>query len=443
MSPSVPGLTPASSPPKAGSSPTRLLVAVITALTVLLGGLTAAAPASAGGMWPPHDPFYAAPADLASRAPGEVIRARSTRIKLGPGIQLPFKTYQVLYRTTDRTNTPIATVSTIIVPTNNRPATDRKMVAYQTAYDGLGPGCRPSYSLQTGRVALQGAEVILMLNMLRRGWTIVTSDYEGPNDSWGVGATTARGVLDGIRAAESYAPAGFDKGVDTKVGMMGYSGGGNASAWANEYAPAYAPELNIVGAAYGGVGGDLETIVRSLDGELYAGIAFAGMVGVTSAYPDLDMAPLLNNKGKKLFRDLKSPKMACISDFFLSHPFEKLRSFTTVPDILSLPKFQEIKAENKLGRWSPKAPTLWYAPYFDEMGSWWVNQRVARGYCKAGTPLSFQTSYIEEHAMQAILRPWDAQKWIDDRFKGKPFKPNCPTSETGAFGASPPPGKGF
>ncbi|MBJ7470821.1 MAG: hypothetical protein JHD16_05940 [Solirubrobacteraceae bacterium] len=443
MSPSVPGLTSASSSRKASSALPRLLASVITALAVAFTGLVGAAPASAGGMWPPHDPFYAAPVDLASRAPGEVIRARSTRIKLGPNIQLPFKTYQVLYRTTDRSETPIATVATIIVPTNSRPATDRKLVSYQTAYDGLGPGCRPSYSLQTGKVALQGAEVILMMNMLRRGWTIVTSDYEGPNDSWGVAATTARGVLDGIRAAESYEPAGLDQGVNTKVGMMGYSGGGNASAWANEYAPGYAPELNIVGAAYGGVGGDLGTIVRSLDGELYAGIAFAGIVGVTSAYPDLDMNRFLNAKGKSLFKKLKSPKMACISDFFLSHPFQKFRSYTTVPDILNTPEFKAIGEENKLGRWAPKAPTLWYHTYFDEMGSWWVNQRVARDYCKAGTPVSFQTSYIEEHALQAVLRPWDAQKWIDDRFKGRPFKPNCPTTETGPFGPSPPPGKGF
>ncbi len=441
MSPSVPGMTSASTPRQAGSPLPRRLVAFVTA--ALLGVLALASAASANGMWPPHDPFYAAPADLASKAPGEVIRARSTRIKLGPGIQLPFKTYQVLYRTTDRTNTPIATVSTIIIPTNNRPATDRKMIAYQTAYDGLGPACRPSYSLQTGRVALQGAEVLLMLNMLRRGWTIVTSDYEGPNDSWGVGPTTARGVLDGIRAAQSYAPAGFDKGVDTKIGMMGYSGGGNASAWANEYAPTYAPELNIVGAAYGGVGADLETIVKSLDGELYAGIAFAGIVGVTSAYPEVDMNKFLNNKGKKLFRDLKSPKNQCISDFFLRHPFERFRSYTTHPDILHTPEFQAMRAENALGRFTPKAKTLWYAPYFDEMGSWWANQRVARNFCKAGTPLSFQTSYIEEHAMQAILKPWDAQKWIDDRFKDRPFKSNCPTSETGPFGPSPAFGKGF
>ena len=418
-----------------------MFAAVLFALMSLVG----AAPASATSAENPGtDPFYKPPVDLASRAPGEVIRSRTTRIRLGDGIQLPFKTHQLLYRTTDRTGTPIATVTTIILPTNNRPTTDRKMLAYQTAYDGLGPGCRPSFSLQNGRVALQSvAEVLVMLNILRRGWTIVTSDYEGPNDSWGVAATTARGVLDGIRAAESYAPAGFDQGVNTKVGLMGYSGGGNASAWANEYAPGYAPELNIVGAAYGGVGGDLETIVKSLDGELYAGIAFAGLVGVTSAYPELDMQALLNNKGKRLFRTLKSPKMACISDFFLSHPFERFRSYTTEPDILHTPKFQEIKAENALGRWAPKAPTLWYAPYFDEMGSWWINQRVARDYCKAGTPLSFQTSYIEEHAMQAILKPWDAQKWIDDRFKGREFKNNCPTSETGPFGPSPAFGKGF
>lgn len=409
--------------------PVRLLTIALASIVALLGALLPASASAAGVIYPPHDPFYAAPADLTSYANGDVIRSRKAEIKFGEHIKLPFKAYQLLLRTTDRQEQPIATSALVIIPQRNRSQKpeERNLLSYQTAYDGLSPACQPSYTLRSGRVALQAVEVLPMLNILRRGWTIVTTDYEGPNNTWGVGVTTGRGVLDGIRAAQRFPEAGLN-GAATKVGMMGYSGGGNASAWANEHAPGYAPELNIIGAAYGGVGADMATIVRALDGQLYAGIAFAGIVGVTSGYPELDMNEHLNNAGKRMFRELKSQRFGCISDFFLKYPFFKFRSFlkTESHDLLKSPKFMEINAENSLGRFAPKAPTYWYHTYFDEMGSYWANTRVARWYCEQGTPLEFRTSYIEEHAMQAILRVWGAQDWMDARFKGKPFPRTCP-----------------
>lgn len=432
MSPSAPGRVPRPARQPSSSLRYRLVrqLALLVAATAALVGALGATPASAAGViYPPHDPFYAAPENLATYANGDVIRSRKAEIKFGERIKLPFKAYQVLFRTTDRQEKPIATSSLVIIPQRNRsqnPA-ERNLLSYQTAYDGLSPACQPSFTLRSGRVALQAVEVLPMLNILRRGWTIVTTDYEGPNNTWGVGVTTGRGVLDGIRAAERLPEAGLN-GAATKVGLMGYSGGGNASAWANEHAPGYAPELNIIGAAYGGVGADMATIVRALDGELYAGIAFAGIVGVTSGYPELDMNEHLNNAGKRMFRELKSQRSGCISDFFLKYPFHKFRSYlkTASHDLLKSPKFMEINAENSLGRFAPKAPTYWYHTYFDEMGSYWANTRVARWYCEQGTPLEFRTSYIEEHAMQAILRVWGAQDWMDARFKGKPFPRTCP-----------------
>jgi hypothetical protein len=388
----------------------------------LLGLLGAAPAAQAGAVWPADDPFYTPPADLAALPNGSVIRSRKTRIKTGPAIQQPFKTYQVLYRSTDRLEKPIANVATIIMPLTS-PKTGRKLISYQTAYDGLSPACMPSYSLASGKVALQAAETLIIDGALARGWTVVTADYEGPDNAWLTAKTTGRGVLDGIRAAENFEPVGLD-GAKTQVGMLGYSGGGQATAWASEMQPAYAPELNIVGATPGGVAANMGEVLKYMDGQLFAGIALAGLAGVSTGYPELDFDKYLNNKGRRTFKYMRK-KQSCITDFALAYPFTKIRSLTTVPDLLSVPEFKAVADELSLGKVNPKHPMFMYHTVFDQMGGYKAMVSLVRKYCAEGTKVQFVTGYNEEHAMQAFSMPFKAQAWMADRFAGKPVATNC------------------
>ncbi len=402
----------------------RLLLAAL--LTLLVTPSTSLAETVA---YPPVDPWYAAPADLASLAPGTIIRSRDVTLRHAPGIKMPFKAYQVLYRTTDRAGTPIPTAATIVRPLKPGPKA-KYLVSYQTAYDGLSPACQPSYTLRNGKIALQGAETFLITSLLNRGFTVVTADYEGPNNNWGVAETTARGVLDGIRAAQAFPQAGLTDGVNTKVGMVGYSGGGNATAWANEYAPSYAPELNIVGAAQGGVGPNLVRVQKALDGELFAGIAWAGTIGVTSGYPEIDLKSHLNKRGLQVYKELTSPRIAsCITDFAMRYPFQRFRDLLKGGSLgfLTSPKMIEVGAENSLGRFTPKAPMLWYQTRFDQMNGYWLSRDVARGYCRQGVEVQFYTGNNEEHAMQAFSMPFKAYDWIAQRFIGNPVNENCST----------------
>lgn len=137
------------------------------------------------------------------------------------------------------------------------------------------------------------AEITLVAAALGKGWAVVVSDYEGPESQWGAGIQAGQAVLDGIRATQAFAPAGLPPGGP--VGMMGYSGGGLATTWAAELAPGYAPELNIVGAAGGGVPADLGAVARQVDGGPAAGIYFGAMVGLSRAYP---LDTLLNERGR-------------------------------------------------------------------------------------------------------------------------------------------------
>ena len=106
-------------------------------------------------------------------------------------------------------------------------------------------------------------------------------------------------MLDAVRAAEAFAPAGLD-GVKTKVGLWGYSGGAQATAWAAELHPTYAPELNVVGAAHGAAPYVLRKTIAKLDGSPYMGIVLAAVVGIGRAYPEMRLDEVLNERGKEM-----------------------------------------------------------------------------------------------------------------------------------------------
>ncbi len=395
-----------------------LRVMVVALFTLALG-----APATRAA-YPTADPFYAAPADLASYAPGDVIRSRPVRLRAA-SLTVPYRSFQVLYRTADRTGQPTATVASILLP-RNRPAKvqDRRLVSYQTAYDGLAPGCRPSYSLQNGSVLLQATEMGAIALLLERGWTVVTADYEGPRDDWGVAATTAHGVLDGIRATLRFAPAGLD-GDRTKVGIMGYSGGGNATAWANEASAAYAPELSIVGSVQGGVAPDLAHLVRTLDGTIYAGVAFAGIAGISGAYPELGLEQQLSAAGRRVFRELRSRGGSCITNFVLRYPGMRFASLTTSRGLLESPAVQAVAREQALGKAIPSTPTMWLHTTVDEMKSYGLARAMAGRYCRAGTAVGFVSTDRVEHLMQFSWMPFLGGDWLAGRFAGHPARTDC------------------
>ncbi|MBJ7471385.1 MAG: hypothetical protein JHD16_08775 [Solirubrobacteraceae bacterium] len=381
----------------------------------------AAAPTSAAAaVTPANDPWYQAPANIAALEPGAVIRSRGTALQVAPGLKLPFKAHQVLYRTADQQGRPVATAATIIMPLR-RPATNRKLVSHQIAYDGLASKCMPSYALRTGTYAEPVAEMALIAGELAKGWTVVTSDYEGPDNLWIAGKMAGQAVLDGIRAAQAYEPAGLD-GAATPVGLTGYSGGGHATAWANELAATYAPELDIKGATQGGVPANPDLLLGSLDGGPFAGVLFAAITGLMRAYPDIDFSPYLNNKGRATMRQVGKE---CITEFIVARPFQTLRSLSTVPDIRKIPEVQQVIAENTLGTRPPSVPTLMYHAKDDELVAYPGAAIAAAQYCEQGATLQF-LSVRGGHAGPAVTQASRALSYLQQRFAGLPAPTTCP-----------------
>ena len=119
------------------------------------------------------------------------------------------------------------------------------MISYQSAYDSLNQNHEPSYAISGGRTLgglVSGVELAVFGPFLADGYTVIVCDTEGQRADFAAGPEYGMNTLDSIRAAFNSSTVGLSS--DTKVAMLGYSGGAIATEWAAELAPTYAPDVN-------------------------------------------------------------------------------------------------------------------------------------------------------------------------------------------------------
>jgi len=364
---------------------------------------------------PAQDAFYAAPASLASAAPGAVLKTRSVDITVA-GLPLPLPATQVLYRTQNQLGEPTATVATIVKPAV--PAGPVKLLSYQTAYDGLTDTCRPSYVLRAGEGnSIVTAESAAAYAYVAQGYTVVTSDYEGPTDDFGAGRESGYGTLDAIRAAQKVL------GVNAKttpVGLTGYSGGSIASVWAAELQQTYAPELNVIGTAAGGVPTDfvhnLDYIAGSSD---WAGAIPAVGLGLIRAYR-LDANKLLNARGRQIMDEVSQ---GCLNaSGYPGLKFEDLLA-PEYQDFRKVPELVAAFNDSIMGRvGTPKAPVLLAVGNKDGTGDAVMVakdvQQLAYTYCTRKLPTQFHEFQGADHTAGFVAYSPLAATFLLQRFAG-------------------------
>jgi hypothetical protein len=416
---------------------------------VLLAVLAAAvvAPRAVAATPPQRDPFYTAPAHLASYPPGTVLRSRRVTVELGP-VPLTgtrYAAYQLLYRTNDATGQPVANVTTVIVPNGAAPPGGRQLVSLQDAEDSVDPGCAPSYQLQVGELAPNGdhdGNLALELSsvglgQLAQGRDVVIPDPEGPKSEYTVTGMAAHAALDSIRAAERFGRAELD-GVRTPVALAGYSGGALETAAANEFQPAYAPKLKIVAVTAGGVPPVNEENLQYLDGSVGAGVVMAAAIGLNRAYPRADLYSLLNAKGRAFAKQVST---GCATSVFAA-PFTNYNTWTKSPNAFELSRLRRIVARNALGHATPTAPTFYYNAINDELI--WIkplDQLVAH-YCAHRARIYYYRDPAgAEHIQGAVNWGPLAQAYMDARFAGVPAPDTCgqPRNAAAGTGLIPPP----
>ena len=398
----------------------RDLAATGLALLLLIAGVTvgvgtASAGSDSGLVEPANDPFYRPPAGYEAAAPGTVFATRTVTVK-GLGLPVPVDAQQFLVRSTDAKDHPTAVVGTLMVPQFPYPAGARPLVSYQPATDSLGDQCNPSYTLRAGTES----ELTLMMQALQRGWAVVVTDYEGPQNAFTAARMAGHAVLDGIRAAETVSGAKL-AGRDTPVGLWGYSGGGLATSWAAELQPGYAPELDIAGAASGGTPSDFEAAFRQIDGGMASGLVLLSSTGLTRAYPE--MLTLLNDAGREMVARIGD---MCVGEAVSAVPYRHLNEFTTSKEPLAEPVAEAVLETNHLGRLTPKAPVFLYHSVWDELIPFTSAQALQADWCHGGGHVTLYADPVSEHSSLAVTGSPLAVNYLGSRFAGIDVPATCP-----------------
>ena len=227
---------------------------------------------------PTTNPFYRWRGSLRHDAPGTVLRTRSVTATRAAA-STPVKVTQLLYVTTDELGHRSVSVATVVHPLDKAPSATAPLVSYQAAYDALGAQCEPSYTFPL-TMQHETVPAPIPLQYAAEGYNVVTSDYEGEDLAYGAGQQSGYETLDAIRAAEKW--LGVPE-TSTPVGMVGYSGGSIATEFASELARTYAPTLDIVGVAEGGIPVDLFHNIVYVDnpGSSWTWVIGALMVGLS------------------------------------------------------------------------------------------------------------------------------------------------------------------
>ncbi|GAA2168656.1 lipase family protein [Actinomadura napierensis] len=384
--------------------------------------------------------IYAASAAVTGN-PGDLLACRPAKLTNVPG-DVPMHAWKVRYVSTDAKGQKIAVSGTVAVPDAEwKGGGSRPTVAFNPGTLGSGLQCAFSKQLAGQYVDMyEGGNLQLML---KAGYAVAATDgvgyLDGQVHTYMIGANAGHALLDIVRTSRQI-PGGTLK-PDGKVGISGYSEGGAAALWGAQLAASYAPELNVVGAAAGGVPGDLKLTAKQLNGSLFAGFLADALVGLHAAYPEMPFDDLMNDKGVQAIKDVKANCLYGTLAVFLGAKVENFsKQGLSLDQIYALKgpdgtSWSDVVDRQKLGvdigpasstaKYKIGFPVFQYRGWLEEIIPHETEDGTHEAYCKAGINTTWKNTYPTEHLSTDWGAAGDVTNFLGDRFAGKPAQSNC------------------
>ena len=365
-------------------------------------------------MGPSGSAFYTPPSPLPSGGHGDLIWYRPSSVSLGTGAP-SVDAWDILYHTTDAVGTQDLATGAVIVPAASWTGSGaRPVIDYAVGTQGLAASCAPSSQLEAGTEY----ETANLVALLKQGWAVVLSDYQGyttgSESLFTVGAAEGHAVLDAVTAADQVPGTGLSSSAPTAI--WGYSQGGQAAAWAGQLQPTYDPSLNLVGVAAGGIPADLKATADYLNGGPTAAFAAMSIIGLGDQYPSaIDLATLANASGAAAIASIKSQ---CVFSALLGFEHANLDTYTqggeTLDQLLATPAIAAVVSAQQLGATKIPVPVYQYHGQADEAIPLAQDIALKQQYCAAGVTDEF-VLYPGEHVTTQFQAAPQVISWIAGR----------------------------
>ncbi|TQF74904.1 cutinase family protein [Rhodococcus spelaei] len=372
------------------------------------------------------DPFFDRwPNALGDSANGDVLESRDVTGVAAPFVGAPVREVrQLKVRTTDATGNPSFATATLIVPAAAWAGPGpRPVLVNNVPIDGLGRACTPSFLLSHGLTpSANVTDFVPPTTALaaQHGYAVLIPDHEGPRMAYAEPFVAGHAVLDSIRGMRRSLPDEFG---DSRIAMVGYSGGAIATHGAVKLIDSYAPELadHIAGAALGGVPADFEMLTRSMNGNLATGLFHGAVFGIARERPQiLDLA---NNLALRVamspLRDHCDYTLAAAGATFM--PIEAM---SAVPHPLDSAVAQDIYRTTAMAGVKSGTPLYIY----NGAQEFWIPAQGARNLFAEQCGLGVRAVYREvlgEHGVAAVTGFPGSVEWLDQRLRGLPAPDEC------------------
>jgi hypothetical protein len=355
---------------------------------------------------PSKDPFYKDVPPVGS--PGTPLRVRTVAIET----DVAATAHQVVHVSTGALGQPIVVSGTILVPSAPWHGSDpRPILSYGVGVHGLGRDAAPSHLMREGTES----ELPLISSALALGWAVVVTDGEGLGmpgpHTYGAGHPGGHAMLDIVRAATRCVP---ELQADAPVLVWGYSEGGRCAAWAAELHPSYAPELNLVAAAAGGVPSDLYAVARAIDAGPYSGLGLAVLVGLAHAHQRPELWDFLSEEGRCAAAHAATLDVVGL---ILEHP--EPMGHHTKDDPWDEPGWRALLREELNGQRRPEVPVYLYHAVVDDIVPNSVGRRLRNDYVALGAQVTWSAVQAHDHLSAQISGASDALAWLWERVHGQ------------------------
>ncbi len=403
----------------------------LSLLVVFVTAMTAAASATPV-RGPEGSAFYTPPSPTPAGSAGELVWYRPTTVNLN--VTLPAnKAWTVLYQSTDQHGNPDWVTGTVIVPTAKWSGKgERPVVTYAEGTQGLAHQCAPSIQMTEGTEYDGGA----IIESLKKGYAVTVTDYQGYTNgavpTYAAGKAEGQAVLDAVRAGRQVPGSGIASSAPVIV--WGYSQGGQAASWAAELQSSYAPDVEMVGLAAGGVPSNLQAVGEFDNASVGTAFGMDGLIGLSAAYPEaFNLAEFSNAAGAtaagKLLSECAIQSLAEFRDVNTDEYTIGGKTFAQIE--AEHPAIEQVFKEQQLGTKAVPVPVYHYHGLEDEFVP--VAQDVAlhQAWCKLGVTDDFQL-YPGDHLLTDPTAIGNVMKWIEERLAGKKAPSTCGDHAEGA-----------
>ncbi|MFE3105357.1 lipase family protein [Nocardia tengchongensis] len=382
--------------------------AVLAAASVL--GIAAMAPAAAAATTPMMPTplggqLHSPPTDLADHALGDVLFEQTREAPFG----VIGDVRQLQFRSSDSAGDPIAAVVTVFTPPQHQP--DGPVLVYEEPYNALGLECAPSNAFWSPKPEVVMRDATAFDAALAAGWSVAIPDYLGPKSAYGAARLGGQITLDAVRAVQRTPDLRLDH---SPVALAGYSGGAMAAGWAATLAPTYAPELNLVGAAIGGVPVNILQMAEELGHTHHPafGLAAAVAFGLEREYgAALPLSSFLSEEGRRYRAAIND---ACTNQILVSGAGRSVDELGTSFELFYQDQTRKILRDNSLefSEGAPQIPVyLWRGVGDPFIGAAETDATVAN-WRSHGTPVTYVTVPAIEHLSGAAVGLPDAVRFL-------------------------------